>query len=298
MSKRETLKSYFQKGDRPTEANFAELIDFALITEPDGVVEAAGASVGLPATVGGEVLRLFEAWQEDAPADWTLGLKALADPADPTSEASGLSIAGQGGEVRVFIDKATGKLGIGTAAPGETLSAVTETGRCGLELVGKDTTSEAPHIRLVHGDPAAPASEIRLTASADALAVLGGGLAVDDGTTRLRQEDWHAAALLGPWANHGGGYNPAGFFKDSLGIVHLRGLVSAVIGGDSDRIMFDLPAGYRPENPELQLAPFGPGVPPVAGARPIQIGPDGQVRCNLVASVVTCLDGITFRAAP
>ncbi|MCB0376423.1 MAG: hypothetical protein KDD04_10930, partial [Sinomicrobium sp.] len=36
--KRTTLKSYFQTGDRPTEAEFAELIDAALVREDSGAI--------------------------------------------------------------------------------------------------------------------------------------------------------------------------------------------------------------------------------------------------------------------
>lgn len=42
---------------------------------------------------------------------------------------------------------------------------------------------------------------------------------------QLQQEDWQTPQLNDPWVNYSAEYNPAGYFRDSLGIVHLRGLV-------------------------------------------------------------------------
>lgn len=44
------------------------------------------------------------------------------------------------------------------------------------------------------------------------------------------------------WANFGAPYNTAGYFKDSSGVVHLKGLVN----GSGTTVIFTLPAGYRP----------------------------------------------------
>ena len=53
---------------------------------------------------------------------------------------------------------------------------------------------------------------------------------------------WIAPTLLNSWANVGGGFATAGYYKDAAGIVHLRGLVTS---GAASTI-FNLPAGYRP----------------------------------------------------
>lgn len=53
---------------------------------------------------------------------------------------------------------------------------------------------------------------------------------------------WIAPTLLNSWANTPG-LVPAGFMKDSLGFVHLRGRLG---GGTSGTMAFVLPAGYRP----------------------------------------------------
>lgn len=57
-------------------------------------------------------------------------------------------------------------------------------------------------------------------------------------------EGWVAPALSGTWANQAG-YNPAGYYKDATGRVHLRG---GVTGGAVPSTIFTLPAGYRPLN--------------------------------------------------
>jgi hypothetical protein len=44
------------------------------------------------------------------------------------------------------------------------------------------------------------------------------------------------------WSDYGESGNPAGFFKDALGIVHLTGSVK---GTPASGYMFTLPAGYR-----------------------------------------------------
>ena len=46
------------------------------------------------------------------------------------------------------------------------------------------------------------------------------------------------------WANYGDGYTRAAFFRDSIGMVHLSGVVK---GGQFQCAIFQLPAGYRPE---------------------------------------------------
>lgn len=53
---------------------------------------------------------------------------------------------------------------------------------------------------------------------------------------------WTAPSLVNSWANRGGVAN-AGYLKDPLGFVHLRGQIN---GGTSQTTAFTLPAGYRP----------------------------------------------------
>jgi hypothetical protein len=111
-----------------------------------------------------------------------------------------------------------------------------------------------------------------------------------------------------------GAANPASFFKDSDGIVHLAGLPLALNGpgGDmtcdnsdvSDNVIFVLPAGYQPKHLEI----FVSGNSSIALNLVIPEGglmvngqfiPGGSVLAGSIADTgATTLDGFTFRAAP
>jgi hypothetical protein len=58
------------------------------------------------------------------------------------------------------------------------------------------------------------------------------------------QDSWTAPALGTNWVNYGGVYQTVGYMKDSIGFIHLRGLVKAA--GAVSSTIFTLPAGYRP----------------------------------------------------
>jgi hypothetical protein len=62
-------------------------------------------------------------------------------------------------------------------------------------------------------------------------------------TVPLTGAAWIAATLGSAWTNYGAPYENAGYMKDPLGFVHLRGLI---IGGATGSSPFTLPAGYRP----------------------------------------------------
>jgi len=105
--------------------------------------------------------------------------------------------------------------------------------------------------------------------------------------------------------------NPASFFKDADGIVHLAGVPQALDGpgGDGlcddllDLIIFQLPVGYQPDhfeilpsgNPTIQLNLIAPETGLTIGG---QSFPPGTVLVNSIdGGQATTLDGITFRAA-
>ena len=113
-------------------------------------------------------------------------------------------------------------------------------------------------------------------------------LEVAGGETILQQESWQTPRLLNDWVNYGNGFNNAGYFKDSLGIVHLKGLVR---GGTADTI-FTLPLGYRPSARELHGVSCSPNT-----IGRVDILPNGTVRRHVGDNAWISLDGITFRAA-
>lgn len=55
---------------------------------------------------------------------------------------------------------------------------------------------------------------------------------------------WIKPTLLNGWVNIGSGSSTAGYYKDALGHIHIRGIVTS---GVSNSFVFKLPAGYRPK---------------------------------------------------
>ncbi|NET44639.1 hypothetical protein [Okeania sp. SIO2B3] len=120
----------------------------------------------------------------------------------------------------------------------------------------------------------------------------GAKLEVIGGTTKLEQEAWQTPSFQNSWVNALPTlYNLAGYFKDSLGIVHLRGFVKNVSSNPSN-LIFTLPTGYTPPRRELHIAcsEQNPGR--------IDIEANGKVSLQAGSRAWICLDGITFRAAP
>jgi hypothetical protein len=117
-----------------------------------------------------------------------------------------------------------------------------------------------------------------------------------------------SAAAFSPWQNFGG-FATAAFYKDQLGILHLRGVVSNIshLGPNTRvRTIFRLPSGYRPDRQRI-FASIGRDAHnglEVAPGR-IDVGSDGSVYFSndCTASLGTCsangayvtLDGISFR---
>ncbi|MDD5089981.1 MAG: hypothetical protein PHQ23_03605 [Candidatus Wallbacteria bacterium] len=111
---------------------------------------------------------------------------------------------------------------------------------------------------------------------------------VKNGSSKLEQEAWIAPALQGAWSNYGGGWSTPGYYKDSVGTVHLKGLVQ---GGAVPSTIFTLPAGYRPIE-QLIFAAITNGI-----LGRIDVYPSGAVVANTPTSNGWVpLDNIVFRA--
>ena len=63
------------------------------------------------------------------------------------------------------------------------------------------------------------------------------------GSATIAQESWNAPSYAGSWANYGGAYINGGYMIDSMGFIHLRGLIKTTGTGLP---IFTLPSGYRP----------------------------------------------------
>lgn len=62
------------------------------------------------------------------------------------------------------------------------------------------------------------------------------------------QPSWTAPTFLNSWTNYGGGFNPAGYYQDAMGRVHLRGLIA---GGSLNTEAFALPTSLAPAYQQL-----------------------------------------------
>ena len=60
------------------------------------------------------------------------------------------------------------------------------------------------------------------------------------------QEAWIAPTLLNSWVNHSADAQPASYFKDEFGFVHLKGLIKNGVTTNAT-VLFILPVGYRPQ---------------------------------------------------
>lgn len=124
--------------------------------------------------------------------------------------------------------------------------------------------------------------------------------ALGDGTVnaaKLQVPDaWQDVEFLLPfdcrWGNDASGtYNTVAYYKDLLGIVHLRGRLVVTIGGSCFRStpVTILPDGYRPAK-TLRI-----GVPSGTEPGAIEINYEGYINA-ISGSAWASLDGVTFRA--
>jgi len=116
----------------------------------------------------------------------------------------------------------------------------------------------------------------------------------------IEQENWIVPTLVNGWVNYSksNGYNPAGFFKDKMGVLLLRGLIKRPGLGPFGYAswpslrLFTLPVGYKPAFREFLTSARDPvGI----GSR-IDIASNGEVHVMVGSGGWTSLDGITFRA--
>ena len=100
------------------------------------------------------------------------------------------------------------------------------------------------------------------------------------------QQAWQTPALANGWVAYDTTYNSPQFYKDSLGYVHIKGMIKS----GTSAVMFVLPAGYRPIKRYLFA-----GVSNNAVAR-IDVENNGIVSGIVYNNVWVSLDNINFRA--
>lgn len=113
------------------------------------------------------------------------------------------------------------------------------------------------------------------------------------------QESWHEVGSAGEpafqssWVNLGGGaWSTCAYYKDTMGEVHLKGVVA---NGQihSTNPIFTLPAGYRP-NQSLILSPCSYSTQYLPSR--LTIHATGEVCAEAGGNTFYCLDGVTFLA--
>jgi len=104
---------------------------------------------------------------------------------------------------------------------------------------------------------------------------------------------WTAPTFQNSWVNSPGS-QPAGFFKDSFGFIHLRGAIKN--GSAINTVAFILPTGYRPATTSSFICRSFNGVPTdihcvstVDSAGNVLVGANNTGATNFIS-----LDGITF----
>lgn len=103
----------------------------------------------------------------------------------------------------------------------------------------------------------------------------------------LALPDWITPTLSGTWVAFGAPYATPGYWRDSAGIVHLRGVAKSGAVGTT---IFTLPAGLRPGF-EMIMVSFSGGAFGV-----IVIQTNGNVVANSGSNASFVLDGMSFRA--
>lgn len=103
------------------------------------------------------------------------------------------------------------------------------------------------------------------------------------------QQAWQPCGLLNGWVSELGGGNAAGYMKDSLGFVHLRGFIRSGSTTPGAPI-FNLPVGYR-----TRAAVYIPAASHDAYGQ-VRADANGDVVFAAGTNIWFSLEGITFRA--
>ena len=116
-----------------------------------------------------------------------------------------------------------------------------------------------------------------------------------DAKANKQQENWADLVLHNSWTNIGHPFFYAGYMKDQLGFVHLRGVITGgtlPVGGVV--VLTNLPVGYRPAKENIFIV-SSYATNDVFGR--VHILADGAVQLYTGGNGHISFDGITFQAA-
>lgn len=216
--------------------------------------------------------------------------KALLDSTNPTAEAVGSTPAPGTATIAARRDHRHAMPGVATTsgagfAPQATAPAANELNVLGIangetEYSNKDlynTTNPAMN------GTAAPGTAVQASRSDHVHPT-------DTSLQAVTQQAWQTVTFQNSWVEYDSTtYGATGYYKDTAGMVHLRGLVKSGTVGDVP--IFTLPAGYRPAYPMAfalsSNSAFGQGY----------IKATGEVECLTGSNASVWLSNIHFRAA-
>jgi hypothetical protein len=96
------------------------------------------------------------------------------------------------------------------------------------------------------------------------------------------------------WTNFGGGFAQASFYKDQIGIVHLKGVIT---GGTVGSTAFVLPTAYIPPENMAFAATAGTGTPKTVSVNVFTNGNVFIFNNGIGGADPVSLDGISFRVS-
>ncbi|MFK7787146.1 MAG: hypothetical protein AB8B56_18640 [Crocinitomicaceae bacterium] len=148
---RTELKQFFKSNDKPTEEEFAELINSSINQAEDGIAKTVGNPLAIQAEgepVGDQgMLDFYSRFADDNP-QWSINLNPRVDPQEPSSNQPGFNIKDITGLSRFFIKAGNGNIGMGTIDP---TSKVTIEGKNTASLLSVvDSTDQRSTILEVH----------------------------------------------------------------------------------------------------------------------------------------------------
>jgi hypothetical protein len=134
-------------------------------------------------------------------------------------------------------------------------------------------------------DSTKPSAHIPMDANGENFYYSAGGA---DPVVWTQMDAWVAPTLTNSWLNYGGVFATAGYWKDTSGVVHLRGLIT---GGTVGTSAFTLPVGFRPTAEHIVL------IATATGHGEARIRTDGTVYMGVSSSGYASLANITFRVS-
>ena len=100
------------------------------------------------------------------------------------------------------------------------------------------------------------------------------------------QQGWQSPTMQNGWNRYDTTYEDIGYYKDSLGVVRLKGLAK----GGTSGLMFTLPTGYRPLFRKIFTQQSN------AALARVDVSADGTVIATTYNNAWLSLEGISFRA--